>query len=530
MGKILGNIGVMLLSTTLFFGTAEVLVSIIKADKVRNYYDDQTLKALGDPVPKKADGEYRIYIFGGSSAYGFPVSERYSITAWLRTSFPYLLKDRNIKVINGGWPGKASYHVIEGVRAAMKYDPDLYIIYAGHNEFTASNRIYRDNKLYWFNMQMQFRSALYKYLTVRFNRLRRKMIYGSSGHPEKEYREEAIAKKVYPEIEVSSAEYAEIVSQYKSNMENVIRYAQRHGVDLVMLTMPSNLKGVPPGSSRHETELDDLALKRWEKAYAKGREFEDAGDHAKAVIAYNKAIEIDPTYAELHYRLAIALEVLGRFENAKKEYLLAKDLDARPWRAKSAVNEVIAELGREFDVPVVEIVKAFEKLSPHGIPGGSLFIDNVHPTVEAQQVITDEILGTLARRNLVARSGEWDWQAVTAARADKDNEIWKVDGSVNAYRYILRGLHLWEQGRYDQVIEDLETGLKLMPDFLESYGFIADSYWQLGESARALETYELFQRKDPKIFEFTLERYPNLEHSYSQSLDVGQALVRATKQ
>ena len=81
------NCSLFLLTPALFFGTAEWATRSFYAKKINTYFDDQTEQILGKPAASKAPNEYRIFIFGDSAAYGFPVADHYSIAAWLRKSF-----------------------------------------------------------------------------------------------------------------------------------------------------------------------------------------------------------------------------------------------------------------------------------------------------------------------------------------------------------------------------------------------------------------------------------------------------------
>lgn len=173
----------------------------------------------------------------------------------------------------------------------------------------------------------------------------------------------------------------------------------------------------------------------------------------------------------------------------------------------------------------VDVVGTFEKLSPHGIISGDLVYDNVHPSVRGQQIISDEILHALAQNNKVAPQKEWQWASLEAAREDRDSEEWKVDGSVNAYRYILQGLQFWEHQNYSEAIIDLEKGLEMMPGFLESYAFLGDAYSHLGNQVKASKAFKTLMEKDPALSQFLLRKYPEIQQSYTQ---ISQLLLKKT--
>ncbi len=514
--KILTHILLLALSPALVLGGTELGLRLFYADKLRTYFDEQTELVLKHPVPRKSPNEYRIFIFGGSAAYGFPVADRYSIAAWLRKEFPYLLPQKKIQVMNCAWPGKASHHVLEGAHVVLKYQPDLFVIYSGHNDTVVDNRLFLDNWLYWLNLRLTFRSALYRFLQKRITKLRKHFVYGRSGYAEKHYREEVIAKKVYKKIEVSDQEYQHILTRYRQNMTAVIQLAKRHGVDVLFVNLPSNLRDILPSASVHALNLDASVLKEWEAFFERGKKLESEGRFEEALGFYKQAAAIDSTYAELQYRMGTCFERVREYDSAKKAFTLARDYDALPWRAKSSLNQTVRDLSAKNDLILVDIVHTLEQVSPHGIIGAEMIYDNVHPSIKAEQLIADDIAKALQQRNKIAPADQWQWHALEAARENQDSDVWKVDGSLNAYRYVLKGLHSWEHGRFEDAVVNLEKGLELMPAFIESYAFLGDAYWHLGKLEKASQAFQTLGGKDSTLLNVLVRKYPDIKQSYAQ--------------
>ena len=53
-----------------------------------------------------------------------------------------------------------------------------------------------------------------------------------------------------------------------------------------------------------------------------------------------------------------------------------------------------------------------------------------------------------------------------------------------------------------------------MPGFIESYAFLADAYYRLGDSEKARATYNAVAQKDSKLLDFLRQKYPDLGESY----------------
>src|SRR4051812_30829847 len=116
MKKLVLNISVAIFIPIVILGSIELGIRGLYHEKLNTYFDSQVELVLGNPPKPKTAGEYRIAIFGDSAAYGFPVADRYSITAWLRKSFPYLIAGKTVNVFNCAWPGKSSHQVLQGAK------------------------------------------------------------------------------------------------------------------------------------------------------------------------------------------------------------------------------------------------------------------------------------------------------------------------------------------------------------------------------------------------------------------------------
>ena len=91
----------------------------------------------------KAPNTYRIFTLGGSTTYGRPYDDNTSFSGWLRELLPAVDQSKNWEVINAGGISYASYRVAKLMEELIRYQPDLFIIYTGHNEFL-EERTYRE--------------------------------------------------------------------------------------------------------------------------------------------------------------------------------------------------------------------------------------------------------------------------------------------------------------------------------------------------------------------------------------------------
>ncbi len=110
-------------------GTASGRRVLVTAENRLEFFNRQSF--LRDKPP---DG-YRIFCLGGSTTYGHPYDDRTSFAGFLRAFLPEMDPSRQWEVINAGGISYASYRIAVLSRELVQYQPDLFVIYTGHNEF-----------------------------------------------------------------------------------------------------------------------------------------------------------------------------------------------------------------------------------------------------------------------------------------------------------------------------------------------------------------------------------------------------------
>src|SRR5436190_1191515 len=76
----------------------------------------------------------------------------------------------------------------------------------------------------------------------------------------------------------------------------------------------------------------------WEKEFRAGMALEDSGQWSAALSAYERALGIDSSFAELAYRRAHCQLELGAAPAALRNYERARDLDTLRFRADTRIN------------------------------------------------------------------------------------------------------------------------------------------------------------------------------------------------
>ena len=84
---------------------------------------------------RKPPDTRRVFCLGGSTTYGRPYDDTTSFPGWLRELLPHIAPQARWEVINAGGVSYASYRVARLTQELVQYEPDLLIVYTGHNEF-----------------------------------------------------------------------------------------------------------------------------------------------------------------------------------------------------------------------------------------------------------------------------------------------------------------------------------------------------------------------------------------------------------
>ncbi|RMD92982.1 MAG: SGNH/GDSL hydrolase family protein, partial [Calditrichaeota bacterium] len=83
----------------------------------------------------KPANAYRIFVLGGSSAAGYPYLYNGTFPRMLKTRLQDAYPQKLIEVVNLAMPAVNSFTLLDFMRELPDYQPDLILIYAGHNEF-----------------------------------------------------------------------------------------------------------------------------------------------------------------------------------------------------------------------------------------------------------------------------------------------------------------------------------------------------------------------------------------------------------
>lgn len=368
-------------------------------------------------VKIKSADTYRIFCMGGSTTFGRPYGDTTSFSGWLRVILPKADPSRKWEVINAGGISYASYRVAVLMEELNRYEPDLYIIYSGQNEFL-EQRTYGQiirvpgaiRQLGAILSRTRTNTAVRQTIDIvrgRFGQMKDKSvvlpgevetILENSIGPESYHRDDELKKQ--------------ILRHYRFNLARCVDIAKSAGAEVIFVTPASNLRDCAPFKSEHRDGFNDTDDKRWREVFEYAKETVAVGKLNEVLAAVEKAMAIDEQYAQLHYLRGSVLWELGRYSEAKSSFQRALDEDICPLRALSAMRGYVVEVAAEQGAGLVDFAALIEELSEHSVPGGEMFIDHVHPTIEGHRQLALAILEQMSEQGIVKPAQTWDETAL----------------------------------------------------------------------------------------------------------------------
>ena len=366
---------------------------------------------------KKPPGSYRIFCLGGSTTKGRPYYDTTSFCGWLRELLPVADPSHPWELINAGGISYASYRVAALMEELIRYEPDLFLIYTGHNEFL-ERRTYphlaRAPRLVTAAAGWLSRTRSYA--------MARRTLWGFAGGQAGPSEGASILSADVDAIldrSIGPGDYTrdddlrkQVMSPLRFNLDRMVDIARSAGAAVAFITPASNLRDCSPFKSEHAANLRNDAIRQFESLMARAREHLDARDFDRALDALDGAAAIDDRYADLHYRRGRVLYESGRHAEAAEAFSRAVDEDICPLRAFKSLRQIVAAVAARRGAPLIDFARLVEGWSEHGIPSADHFLDHVHPTIEANRLLALEIVKHLEAAQILDRHAGWTEAAI----------------------------------------------------------------------------------------------------------------------
>ena len=293
---------------------------------------------------EKVQNTFRIFVFGGSSAEGFPYNFYTGFADQLKQKLLLNTQGLSVEVINLGMTAVNSYVIHDLAKRVFPYEPDAVIIYAGHNEYYGS--FGAATTQFGFTNSIGLKRLILWLKDWRVYQFLENTLQLIGENQDSSERRTMMAKVISEsDIPVESDIYRHGIEQYRSNMSDIVKRFDKNGIPIFLGTLASNLMDQAPLSDNP----DVLAL--YEQAQA--------------------------TYEE------------GLVDEASTLFLQAKELDGTRFRAPEEMNHILTNITQETSAELVPIQAVLRNASTRKIEDTSLFIDHLHPNDRGHKIIAN---------------------------------------------------------------------------------------------------------------------------------------------
>jgi tetratricopeptide (TPR) repeat protein len=413
----------------------------------------------------KPAGTYRIFCMGESTTFGNPYTDILSFPGWLRELLPLADPARTWEVINAGGISYASYRIALLMEELSKYEPDLFIVYCGHNEFLEERtyRSVRDTPGWMLSLQ-----SLLSY--TRTYSLVRSMVHPPTVKAGQSDKREVLDAEVSTILDrsVGPSAYTRddelrryVLEHYRIGMDRMVDIARSAGARILFVTPASNLKDCSPFKSEHRSGLSESERTRADALLAQAQARYAQGALAEALEAAQGAVSNDDRFAQALYLEGRILFDLGRYPEAKARFVRARDEDVCPLRGLSPIIDTVRQIAASRGVGLVDYVAMVEHASPHGIAGRELFMDHVHPTIAGNGMIARALVESLAERGVVKPGPGWNETAIEAVGRKMEA---RVTPEMRVFALNHLSLLLGWSGKFEESNRLLADALKQAPD------------------------------------------------------------------
>ena len=462
--------------------------------------------------PRDKDGNsYRIFCMGGSTTYGRPYTDPVSFCGWLRAYLKAADSARNWEVVNAGGVSFASYRVARLMNELRQYQPDLFIVYSGQNEFLEErsygtlanlpawlidlNATLSDTRLYTA-MQHLINA------TKPVSPAQAKAHYELGGEVD-----EILNHTIGPESYHRDAGLKrQIITHYRLNVRRMVRIAQNAGAGIIFIKPAINLKDMSPFKSEHREGLDAAALQNWETLYQEARALQEAGDAAGALAVYRQALDIDDRHAELHFRIGRAHFELQQYAEAEQAFRRAVEEDIAPLRILEPMQQSLAEVAAAEQVPLIDfpaiIRQAYLTEYEHAVFGKEYFPDHVHANMEGYRLLGLALFDHLVDAGITTPEASWNEARMAAVEREV---IAGLDPLEEGHALAKLGKVLEWAGKTEEAYRSFKQALEILGPSPLLYDKLATGSLMLGDHT---ETIRYLRER--------LDRYPGMPGVHSK--------------
>ncbi len=351
-------------------------------------------------LPAKSDPNHvRIFVLGGSAANGDP-APAYGFCRQLEFLLNASSPQNSFTVVNAAVTSMNSHVARRIAQDCARLQPDVFIVYMGNNEVvgpygpsTLPAALYGSDAFIDASIAAKKDLRLGQLIMTTAAKFK-----SSQGASDRWLGMEAF---LHRRITCDDPKMQACYDHFKTNLRDIISTARRAGAVTLLCTVPTNLAACPPFASVHRRGLTTAQKTLWDQAFKAGRQLQADHHEAEALAAYQKAWNLDNTYADLAYSMGSCQLALNHVSAARSLLSQARDQDALRFRADSRINQIVrqpAEPLHDQGVTLLDLVSVLEQANQGRPLGDSLLLDHVHLNVRANFLVAQAALAAIARQ------------------------------------------------------------------------------------------------------------------------------------
>ena len=320
--------------------------------------------------------DIRVVVQGGSSAAGYPYYYTGGLADYLSQFLEQAAPSERVEVINTALSAVNSFTLLDLADEIISIQPDLVVIYAGHNEYYGALGVASTESSFASPGMVRAYLNLRKFRTVQLVQ----NVLSSRGRGPAQ--EGPLMGRMVGESSVpyGSDLFVKGLDQFSSNLNKLLGKYRSEGIPVLVCTVVSNERDFAPFDGKGTTGLRVEA----------GRE-----GAARDVIAE------DSLHADAFFSLASSLVLQGDTLGASDAFKKAKDVDNLRFRAPAEINDIIRKQASSAEL--VDTEADARNFSSMQTIGGDLITEHLHPTPTGYRLLAPSVFGALRNRELLGR-------------------------------------------------------------------------------------------------------------------------------
>lgn len=328
---------------------------------------------------QKPKNTKRIIIFGESAAMGDP-EPAFGLARILKFMLDARHPYHNWEVVNLAVTAINSHVIVPMAReTAARVNADFWCLYIGNNEVVGQfgpGTVFGTGQS---NLRLIRASLAVK--RTRIGQMANSFWETVAARSKSEAEWTGMAMFTKHQVTADDPRLKGVYENFEANLNDIITAGLQGGAKVFLSSIAVNLRGSSPFRSTMPESLSNDSLAEWNRLFEESSQLFEASSYDASLAAIQAAMKIHAKHAELHFLAARCLWRLQDYAQARRSFLLARDLDALRFRTDGKLNKIIKQMATNYSAKGVVFVDSeslFAFNAPNGIPGDELFWDHVH--------------------------------------------------------------------------------------------------------------------------------------------------------